>query len=170
MVRDSNSVELAQAGLRQIEDAILRLLDANPQGLRNVDIARALGLSFEFSGKYKNHITHGTLGSLETRGLVSRDENGKLFFSRNGDAPGREAAQAGLQHIETAIIQLLENNPAGLRNVDIADQLGLRSEFRGGYRNYLTFTVLMSLVSQGRVIRDSRTKLFALDAEVPKET
>ena len=88
MVSDSNPHELAQAGLRQIEDAILRLLDANPQGMRNVDIARALGLSFEFSGKYKNHITHGTLGSLETRGLVSRDENSKLFLQPEWGCPG----------------------------------------------------------------------------------
>ena len=153
---------LAQAGRRQIEDAVLRLLDANPQGLRNVDIARALGLSFEFSGKYKNHLTHGTLGSLESRGLVSRDEDSKLFFSRNGDAPGKEAAQAGLANIESAILNLLSDYPDGLRNVDIANRLGLNSEFRGSYRNYLTYTVLMSLQSQGKVIRDSQTKLFTI--------
>ncbi|MDE2779218.1 MAG: hypothetical protein OXI91_06030 [Chloroflexota bacterium] len=162
MVADSDPHELAQAGLSQIEEAILRLLDANPQGLRNVDIARALGLSFEFSGKYKNHITHGTLGSLESRGLVSRDEDSKLFFSRNGDAPGIEAAQTGLANIESAILNLLSDNPAGLKNVEIANRLGLTSEFRGSYRNYLTYTVLMRLQNQRKVRQDSGTKLFAL--------
>lgn len=166
MVADSNPHELAQAGRRQIEDAILRLLDANPQGLRNVDIARALGLSFEFGGKYKNHITHGSLGSLENRGLVSRDENSKLFFSRNGDAPGREAAQTGLAHIQTAILKLLSDNPRGLRNVEIANRLGLNSEFRGSYRNYLTYTVLMSLQNQNKVGQDPGTKLFTI-TEIP---
>ena len=169
MVENSNPHELAQAGLRQIEDAILRLLDANPQGLRNVDIARALGLSFEFSGKYKNHITHGTLGSLETRGLVSRDENSKLFFSRNGDAPGKEAAQSGLANIESAILKLLFENPAGLKNVEIANRLRLNSEFRGSYRNYLTYTVLMSLQDQDKVSQDSRTKLFTMSDNAVNE-
>ena len=167
-MNDSDSpISLAQAGLRQIEDAILRLLDANPQGLRNVDIARALGLSFEFSGRYKNHVTHGTLANLESRGLVSREENGKLFFSRNGDAPGKEAAQAGLMNIESAILQLLSESPQGLRNVDIANRLGLNSEFRGSYRNYLTYTVLMSLQNQGKVNQDSQTKLFTGTENLP---
>ena len=153
---------LAQAGRRQNEDAILRLLDANPRGLRNVDIARGLNLSFDFQGNYKNQVTYGILGGLLDRGVISRDEQTKLFRSRNGDTSNIDLAQSGLQNIETSIIQLLENNPAGLRNVDIADRLGLRSEFRGGYRNYLTYTVLMSLQSQGKVIRDSQTKLFTI--------
>ena len=162
MIADSSPQELAQTGLRQVEEAILRLLDANPQGLRNVDIARALDLSFEFSGKYKNHVTHGILGCLESRGLVSRDEDSKLFFSKNGDTTAIESAQSGLKQIEESILRLLEAHPDGLRNVDIALGLGLTSDFRGSYRNYLTFTVLTSLTAQGRIKRDSRTKLYIL--------
>lgn len=159
-MNDIDPQELAQTGLGQIEEGILRLLDANPQGLRNVDIARALGLSFEFGGNYKNHVTHGTLARLESRGLVSRDEDSKLYFSRNGDAVGKETAQTGLKNIKSAILGLLADNPGGLRNVDIANQLGLNSEFRGSYRNYITYTVLVSLRNQGKIGHDSRTKLF----------
>ena len=160
MVADSNPQELAQAGLRQIEEAILGLLDANPQGLRNVDVARALGLSFEFQGNYKNQLTYGVLGGLLDRGAIGRDDQTKLFTSRNGDTSNFDFAQSGLQNIETAILELLDNNPDGLRNVDIANRLGLSSEFRGSYRNYLTYTVLMSLQIQGKVNQDSGTKLF----------
>ena len=53
MNNDTGTQALAQEGLQQIETAILRLLDANPQGLRNVDIARNLGLSFDFGGNYR---------------------------------------------------------------------------------------------------------------------
>ncbi len=162
-MKDSDSpISLAQSGLRHIEAAILWMLDAKPQGMRNVDIARSLGLSFELGGKYKNHITHGILGSLDTKGLVSRDESNKRFISRNGDAPGRDAAQTGLANIESAVIKLLSDNPAGLKNVEIAKRLGLNSQFRGSYRNYLTYTVLMSLQDQDKVSQESRTKLFAL--------
>ena len=162
MAQDNAPHSLAQTGLRQIEDAILRLLDANPQGLRNVDIARALGLNFDFSGRYKNHVTHGTSARLESRGLVSRDESEKLYFSRNGDAPGKEVAQEGLANIETSILKLLSDNPAGLRNVDIANRLGLNTEFRGSNKNYLTYTVLVSLRNQGKVSQDPKTKHFAI--------
>ena len=164
MVENIEPRQQAQSGLRQIEEAIIRLLDANPQGLRNVDIARALGLNFDFSGRYKNHVTHGTLARLESRGLVSRDESDKLYFSRNGDVPDKEAAQAGLAGIESAIINLLTENPAGLRNVDIANRLGLNSDFRGSYRNYFTYSILVSLQHQGKIRQDSRTKLFSMAA------
>ena len=127
-----------------------------------MDVARALGLSFEFSGNYKNHVTHGMLGSLEARGLVSRDEESKLFFSKNGDTTAIRSAQSGLKQIEDGILRLLEEHPEGLRNVDIARGLGLTSDFRGSYRNYLTFTILTSLMAQGRINRDSKTRLYTI--------
>ena len=162
MVENQAPRDLAQSGRQQIEEAILRLLDANPQGLRNVDIARALGLSFDFAGNYKNHVTYGVLGSLLARGEITRDDDTKFFFSKNGDTSGTELAKAGLDKIEAAILKLLAENPQGLRNVDIAVKLGLESEFRGGSRNYLTYTVLFGLMSRGEVGRNPDSKLFTL--------
>ena len=151
MSSDNDARALAQAGRQQIEDAILRLLDANPQGLRNVDIARGLGLSFDFGGNYKNQLTYGVLGRLLARGAISRDEQSKLFTSRNGDTTALDTAQAGLRQLEDAILRLLDANPQGLRNVEIAQLLDLHSDFQGGQRNYLTYTVLVSLVDKGKV-------------------
>ena len=165
MSSEVNAQALAQAGLRQIEEAILRLLEANPQGLRNVDVARALGLSFEFQGKYKNHVTYGVLGSLLSRGVIRRDDQSKLFFSREGDTTAVDTAQTGLKKIEESILQLLEAHPSGLRNVDIAHYLGLTSDFQGSYKNYLTFTILTSLLSKGRIVRDLRTKIYCHSVE-----
>ena len=136
MVGDSNSRELAQAGLRQIEVAILRLLDANPQGLRKVDIARTLSLRSDFPGHRRDFLTYSILGGLLDRGSIVWSQESKLFYSHYRDFPNVEEAQSGLRQIESAIVELLEGHPEGLRNVDIANALDLRSDFRGRQRDF----------------------------------
>ena len=77
------------------------------------------------------------------------------------DSAVRLLAQEGLRHIEQAILMLLEANPQGLRNSQIADALGLGSSIRGGQRNYLTYSVLGGLTERGEVVQDPETKIFA---------
>ena len=76
------------------------------------------------------------------------------------DAAARAIAQEGLRHIENAILSLLESNPDGLRNFQIADLLGLRSSIRDGQRNYLTYSVLGGLMTQGKVVQDREFQDF----------
>ncbi len=72
----------------------------------------------------------------------------------------RVLAQEGLRHIEQAILMLLEANPQGLRNAQIAEALGLRSSIRDGQRNYLTYSVLGGLLTRGEVVQNRATKFF----------
>ena len=76
------------------------------------------------------------------------------------DSTARQVAQDGSQRVEDAILELLHRNPQGLRNIQIANMLGLRSEARGGQKNYLTYSVLGRLLSQSRVLWDEETKLY----------
>ena len=76
------------------------------------------------------------------------------------DGTARVLAQEGLRHIESAILMLLDSHPAGLRNSQIADSLGLRSSIRDGQRNYLTYSVLGGLMARGKVAQDRETKIF----------
>ena len=78
------------------------------------------------------------------------------------DTAARVLAQEGLRHIEQAILMLLEANPQGLRNLQIADLLGLRSSIRDGQRNYLTYSVLGGLMACCEVVQDQETKLFTI--------
>lgn len=78
----------------------------------------------------------------------------------NDDAASRVMAQKELELIEEAILRLLEHNPQGLRNVQIANSLGLRSDFLGGHRNYLTYSVLGILLEKGNVVRDEENSPF----------
>ena len=76
------------------------------------------------------------------------------------DATARLLAQEGLRHIEDAILMLLESNPQGLGNAQIADALGLRSSIRDGQRNYLTYSALGGLMARGAVAQNRETKVF----------
>ena len=76
------------------------------------------------------------------------------------DLVARGMAQGGLRLIEDAILSLLEHNPQGMRNAEIADSLGLVSYFKGGQKNRLTHAVLGGLLERGQVAQDDRTKKF----------
>lgn len=79
---------------------------------------------------------------------------------KNTNTAAREIAREGLRQIEDAILQLLEQYPQDLRNFEIAELLGLRSDFRGDQRNYLTYSVLGGLLASSRVTWDQETKVF----------
>ena len=69
-------------------------------------------------------------------------------------------AQDGLRQIKEAILELLTINPQGLRNVEIADALGLRSDFQGAHRNYLTLSVLGILMDEEKIVRDEESRAY----------
>jgi hypothetical protein len=76
---DQGERQTAQEGLQRIEDAILRLLHRNPDGLRNSRIAEVLNLRSDFRGRQKDYLTYSILGGLLARGKVIWDQKTKLF-------------------------------------------------------------------------------------------
>jgi uncharacterized protein len=74
-----------------------------------------------------------------------------------------DTAQQGLNLVKQSIIQLLEQHPEGLRNVEIASSLGLRSDHEGKQEDYLSYSVLGILMRSGIVLKtdDSRYRMFA---------
>jgi hypothetical protein len=67
-----------------------------------------------------------------------------------------QKAQRGLADMRSAILELLEGHPNGLRNVDIADKLGIRSNYLGKNQDYLSWSVLGLLLNDGLVARSGR--------------
>ena len=132
MSTHAGPLSLAQTGLRRIEDAILELLQHNPQGLRNVQIADMLGLSSIHRGGQRNYLTYSVLGGLVEQGRILWDAESKLYTVSNADNTVQSLAEEGLNQIEDAILELLQHNPQGLKNVQIADMLNLHSAVRGG--------------------------------------
>jgi len=64
-----------------------------------------------------------------------------------------ERAQLGLELLKTAIVNLAKANPNGISNSDAASLLGLRSDYRGRQKDYLSYSVLGLLLREGRVKR-----------------
>ena len=64
-----------------------------------------------------------------------------------------ERAQLGLQLLKTAVLELARANPSGIKNSDAASLLGLRSDYRGKQKDYLSYSVLGLLLREGQVVR-----------------
>ena len=55
--------------------------------------------------------------------------------------------------LKDAILELARANPTGIRNAEAAKQLGLQSDYGGGARDYLTYSVLGLLMRDGQMAR-----------------
>jgi len=62
-----------------------------------------------------------------------------------------EKAQAGLEMIKDAILSELKHHPPGITNAEIVHKLGLESDFEGGMRNYLSWSILGILLGEGKI-------------------
>lgn len=65
-----------------------------------------------------------------------------------------EKASIGLGLIKEAVVELAKSNLDGVTNADCAKALGLQSNYRGGAKDYLSFSVLGLLLEEGRLKRD----------------
>jgi len=77
------------------------------------------------------------------------------------------SAQMGLASLKRAIVGLLSEYPEGLRNVEIASALGIRSDHDGKQEDCLSSSVLGLLMRSGvvQLTNDSRYRLFRLESE-----
>jgi hypothetical protein len=63
----------------------------------------------------------------------------------------KSMAQEGLTLLESAVIELLEEFPEGLQNVEVAERLDIHSEREGEQKDYLSWSILSLLMADGRV-------------------
>lgn len=66
------AAEKAALGLNLLKDAVLELAKANPQGVRNSDVSKALGLQSDYSGGSKDYLAWSVLGILMREGKMMR--------------------------------------------------------------------------------------------------
>jgi hypothetical protein len=64
-----------------------------------------------------------------------------------------ERAQIALLHLKTAVLELAQANPSGITNAEAAKTLGLQSEYSGGSKDYLSWSVLGLLMREGKIVR-----------------
>jgi hypothetical protein len=92
-------------------------------------------------------------GGLLTNSVVPAGMGGKQ--RRNIVVPqgAVERAQLGLEFMKAAILELAKANPEGITNSDAASLLGLRSDYRGRQKDYLSYSVLGLLLRERKVKR-----------------
>lgn len=70
-----------------------------------------------------------------------------------------EKAPLALASMKDAVLELAKANAKGITNSDAASALGLRSDYGGGSKDYLSYSVLGLLIREGKLARASHGKL-----------
>jgi uncharacterized protein len=78
----------------------------------------------------------------------------------------KEKAQQGLALLKDAILEVMRARPDGVSNAEICDVLDIRSDYGGGQKDFLSWSVLGLLLNEGRVRRTGErqsTKYFIVE-------
>jgi hypothetical protein len=74
----------------------------------------------------------------------------------------KERAHAAVGELKDAILDYLATHPDGVSHIQLVDDLELRSDYEGGSKNYLSWSILGLLIADGKVryTGDGRTKRY----------
>ena len=98
-------------------------------------------------------------GGLLTNAVVPAGLGGKMRKHLVVPQGAIERAQLGIILLKEAIFDFARANPSGILNSDAASMLGLRSDYRGGQKDYLSYSVLGLLLHDGKIARRKNTPL-----------
>ncbi len=92
-------------------------------------------------------------GGLLTNSVVPRGV--ALGRSRGVIVPSGavEKAQIALDHLKSAVFETTLANKGGITNYEVAKCLGLQSDYGGGSKNYLSYSLLGILMREGKIKR-----------------
>lgn len=133
--------------IRQIEAAghqvmVVRLVDALTE-------VQALKLEAELIAAFGTVDT----GGLLTNTVMPSGLGGKARTQVVVPSGVKEKAQVGLSLLKEAVLEMAQANPNGVSNAEVASLLGLRSEYGGGAKDYLSYSVLGLLLKDGKLER-----------------
>ena len=114
--------------------------------------AQALRLEAELISAFGTEGTGGLLTNTVVPSGLSSKKRGVLV--PQGCV---ERAQLGLLLLKTAISDLARANQDGITNSEAASLLGLRSDYRGRQKDYLSYSILGLLLREGKIRREPNT-------------
>ena len=97
-------------------------------------------------------------GGLLTNSVLPSGLAAKSRASITVPSGVKEKAQLGLLLLKEAIMEFAKVNRAGISNSDAASLLGLRSDYGGGSKDYLSYSVIGILMREGKLERDSTSR------------
>lgn len=126
---------------------VTRLVDAlsEPQAIRlEAELIAAFG-TVDTGGRLLNSVLPSGLSSKARSSVVV-------------PSGVKEKAQVALTLLKDAVLELAKANPNGISNSDAASLLGLRSDYGGGSKDYLSYSVLGILMREGKLERSTSNK------------
>lgn len=135
--------EIVEAGLQPMVDILVDDLTE----------AQSLKIEAELISAFGTLETGGLLTNAVVPKGIAKKVNGKRIVPQGCI----ERAQLGLELLKIAVLELAKANPGGITNSDAASILGLRSDYRGKQKDYLSYSVLGLLMREGRVSREPET-------------
>ncbi len=131
--------EITEADHRPLVDILVDNLSETDALRIEAELISAFGTE-ETGGLLTNSVVPAGLGSKKRSRIVV--PQGAV-----------EQAQLGLAMLKDAVEKLIDTNPDGITNSDAASLLGLRSDYRGRQKDYLSYSILGLLLREGRVMR-----------------
>lgn len=137
-----------------------RISEIQKQGFQVVTTILADGLTEGQALKLESELI-SSFGTEATGGFLTNSvvPKGKVKRSRNDlkiPVGVREKAAIGLSLLKDAIVELAKANSNGITNADTAKALGLQSNYGGGAKDYLSYSILGLLMDEGRISRDDK--------------
>ena len=115
----------------------------------NLSETEALQIEAEFISAFGTEET----GGLLTNAVVPTGLGAKKRDNIIVPQGSVEKAQLGLAMLKEAIAELVNANADGITNSEAASVLGLRSDYRGRQKDYLSYSILGLLMRDGKVKR-----------------
>lgn len=100
-------------------------------------------------------------GGLLTNRVRPNPENISRHVKANIPDGCYEKAQMALELMKSAVMELAKANPQGISNSDAAKYLGLQSDYGGGSKDYLSYSIIGLLMKEGRLRRTHTRKHVA---------
>ncbi len=101
-------------------------------------------------------------GGLLTNKVRPNPENIRQQIKANIPDGCYEKAQMGLDLLKSAVMEFAKANPEGISNSDAAKYLGLQSDYGGGSKDYLSYSLIGLLMKDGKLRRTDNRKHIAI--------
>ncbi len=122
------------------------------EGLNELD---ALRIEAELISAFGTEATGGLLTNAVMPSLTPLKRRSRDINVPSGTV---EKAQMGLDLLKSAVMEVALANEDGVTNSDVAHTLGLQSDYLGGSKDYLSWSLLGLLMREGRMIRVDKKK------------
>lgn len=116
--------------------------------------AQAMRLEAELIAAFGTEETGGILTNAVVPSGLGRKTRPSLVVPHGA----REQAQMGLALLKQAVLEFTKANPKAITNSDAASLLGLRSDYGGGSKDYLSYSIIGLLMREGKLARDAASK------------